>query len=145
MKTNDNKPAEQRRKFIRLLRSHGISPTMQRIKIASTILERPQHLSADQILAMANTNGRPVSKATVYNTLGLFASKGIIRELFVNQDRAFYDSSTHPHHHFYNLDTQEITDIAVEAIHIDLNAEPPADCEISNMEVVIQVRNKKNS
>ncbi|MCW8891626.1 MAG: transcriptional repressor [Sedimenticola sp.] len=137
--------SEQRKSVVQLLRSHGISPTVQRIKIASTVLERPQHLSADQVLAMTNTHGRPVSKATVYNTLGLFARKGIIRELFVDQNRAFYDSSTHPHHHFYNLDTQEITDIADGAIHIDLTAQPPSGCEISNMEVVIQIRNKTDS
>ncbi|MCW9022355.1 MAG: transcriptional repressor [Sedimenticola sp.] len=145
MNNHPSQPSNQRCKIIQLLRSHGISPTVQRVKIASTLLERPQHLSADQVLAMTNQIGRPVSKATVYNSLGLFARKGLIRELFVDPDRAFYDSSTHPHHHFYNLDTQEISDIADDAIHIELATPPPAGCEISNMEIVIQVRNKQDS
>jgi Fur family iron response transcriptional regulator len=135
--------SEHRKKIVQLLRRHGISPTVQRVKIASTMLLRPQHLSAEQVLALTNQTGRPVSKATVYNSLGLFARKGLIRELFVDQERAFYDSSTHPHHHFYNPLTQEICDIDPESVSIDLNAQPPADTEISGIEVVVHLRPKQ--
>ncbi|AKH21445.1 Fur family transcriptional regulator [Sedimenticola thiotaurini] len=143
MSRNELKQSEQRRKIVHLLRSHGISPTVQRVKIASAILARPQHLSADQVLELTNRTGRPVSKATVYNSLGLFARKGLIRELFVDPERAFYDSSTHPHHHFYNTETQEICDIDDDAIQINLDAMPPAGTEISGVELVVQIRPKK--
>ena len=134
--------SEHRKKIVQLLRRHGISPTVQRVKIASTLLLRPQHLSAEQVLTLTNQTGRPVSKATVYNSLGLFARKGLIRELFVDQERAFYDTSTHPHHHFYNPVTQEICDIDPESVNIDLNAQPPADTEICGIEVVVHLRPK---
>ncbi len=143
MSPSELQQSEHRRKIVHLLRSHGISPTVQRIKIASAILARPQHLSADQVLSLANQSGRPVSKATVYNSLGLFARKGLIRELFVDPERAFYDSSTHPHHHFYNTETQEICDIDESAIQINLDAMPPAGTEISGVELVVQIRPKK--
>lgn len=143
MNQTDPQSGEHRRKIVQLLRSHGISPTVQRVKIASTMLARPQHLSADQVLSLTNRTGRPVSKATVYNSLGLFARKGLIRELFVDPERAFYDSSTHPHHHFYNPETQEICDIDESAIQVNLNAAPPADTEISGVELVVQIRPKK--
>jgi Fur family iron response transcriptional regulator len=143
MSPTDPHHSEHRKKIVQLLRRHGISPTVQRVKIASTMLLRPQHLSAEQVLALTNQTGRPVSKATVYNSLGLFARKGLIRELFVDQERAFYDSSTHPHHHFYNPLTQEICDIDPESVSIDLNAQPPADTEISGIEVVVHLRPKQ--
>jgi Fur family iron response transcriptional regulator len=143
MNPTDPHNSEHRKKIVQLLRRHGISPTVQRVKIASTMLLRPQHLSAEQVLALTNRTGRPVSKATVYNSLGLFARKGLIRELFVDQERAFYDSSTHPHHHFYNPLTQEICDIDPEAVHIDMSAPPPADTEISGIEVVVHLRPKE--
>ncbi len=107
------------------------------------MLLRPQHLSAEQVLSLTNESGRPVSKATVYNSLGLFARKGLIRELFVDQERAFYDSSTHPHHHFYNPVTQEICDIDPESVQVNMNALPPADTEISGIEVVVHLRPKR--
>jgi Fur family iron response transcriptional regulator len=143
MNPNDPHNSEHRKKIVQLLRRHGISPTVQRVKIASTMLLRPQHLSAEQVLTLTNQTGRPVSKATVYNSLGLFASKGLIRELFVDQERAFYDSSTHPHHHFYNPLTQEICDIDPESVSVNLNAQPPADTEISGIEVVVHLRPKQ--
>ena len=140
MTPNELQQTEQRKKIVQLLRRHGISPTVQRIKIASAILERPQHLSADQVLALANESGRPVSKATVYNSLGLFARKGLIRELFVDHERTFYDSSTHPHHHYYDPETQEIRDIEEGAVHLEMDAPAPEGFEISGVEVVVHVR-----
>lgn len=143
MTPSELEQSEQRKQIVQLLRSHGISPTVQRVKIASTMLLRPQHLSADQVLTLTNQTGRPVSKATVYNSLGLFARKGLIRELFVDPDRAFYDSSTHPHHHFYNAVTQEICDIDESAIQVNLNATPPPNTEISGVELVVHIRPRK--
>jgi len=66
----------------------GIRPTAQRVRIASLLLCAPQHLSAEQILANLRSSGARVSKATVYNTLNLFASHGLIRLLSVDGSRA---------------------------------------------------------
>jgi Fur family transcriptional regulator, iron response regulator len=59
----------------------GIRPTAQRVRIAALLLSAPQHLSAEQILAQLRASGARVSKATVYNTLNLFAAHGLIRQL----------------------------------------------------------------
>ena len=69
------KPTEQR------LSECGIRPTAQRVQIALLLLAAPQHLSAEQILASLRSSGARVSKATVYNTLNLFAAHGLIRRL----------------------------------------------------------------
>ncbi|PUE04795.1 MAG: hypothetical protein C3L24_02525, partial [Candidatus Sedimenticola endophacoides] len=123
--TSDERPRET----VRLLRRHGIAPTAQRIKVAGAMLARPQHLTADQVLELVNRSGRRVSKATIYNTLGLFSRKGLIRELVVDGTRAFYDSTTHPHHHFYNPQTQELTDIPAEQLEMLLPRELPDGTE----------------
>jgi len=67
----------------RRLTECGIRPTAQRVRIAALLLSAPQHLSAEQILAQLRTAGARVSKATVYNTLNLFAAHGLIRQLSV--------------------------------------------------------------
>ena len=134
-----------KRKITRLLRSHGITPTAQRVKIAHTMLSRPQHLSADQLLVLTNKTGKIASKATVYNTLGLFAQKGLIRELVVDPKRTFYDSSTHPHHHFYNSDTHELSDITDNQVEVSIQGELPPGTEIDNVEVIIHLRSEKES
>ena len=60
----------------RRLNCLGIRPTAQRVQIAELLLSAPQHLSAEQILASLRRAGARVSKATVYNTLNLFAATG---------------------------------------------------------------------
>ena len=91
------------------LRKVGITPTQQRVQIAEILFARPQHMSADQVLALVNRDGPTASKATIYNTLGLFARKGLVREVIVDPSKVFYDSNTTVHHHFFNVDTGELT------------------------------------
>ncbi len=130
---------------IRLLNSKGIQPTQQRVLIGSVIFEKPQHLSAEQVLEKVNQLGvesssSKVSKATVYNTLGLFAQKGIISEVIVDPSRIFYDSNTEPHHHFYNIDTGVLTDIEPSSIELSRLPELPHGTEHAGVEVIVRVR-----
>src|SRR3569623_435004 len=109
-----------------LLRQYGISPTQQRVEIACILFARPQPLSAEQVLHLINDEKPIVSKATVYNTLGLFARKGLIREVIVDPTKVFYDPTTVPHHHFYNVDTGTLMDIPADAVALGaLPALPP--------------------
>src|SRR3569623_3028447 len=85
-----------------LLRQHGISPTQQRVENASILFAQPQHLSAEQVLTLVNDGDQTrVSKATDYNTLGLIARKGMIREVIVDHTKLYYDPRTVPHNHLY--------------------------------------------
>ena len=68
----------------RRLQACGIRSTEQRLRIAKVLLAAPQHLSAEQITEALEGSGGHVSKATVYNTLNLFAKHGLIRQLNVD-------------------------------------------------------------
>lgn len=124
------------------LLSHGVRPTAQRLRIASLLLGRPQHLSAEQVLAGLRNQGMRVSKATIYNTLNLFSRHGIIREMAVDSARLVYDSTTGVHHHFYNVDTGELTDI--DAAQVELRKLPPLPegTEAASVELLIRIRRK---
>ena len=122
------------------LQDCGISPTSQRVEIAAILLERTQHLSADQVLARLMMSDAPVSKATVYNTLGLFAERGLIREVIVDSTKVFYDSNTQPHHHFFNMDDGTLTDFPSDAVVIDQLPPVPAGTRTDSVDVVIRVR-----
>lgn len=119
----------------------GILPTPQRLEVAAILLEKPQHLSADQIIDHLRIAGSAVSKATVYNTLNLFSQHGLVREVMVDPIRKFYDSTTHPHHHFYNVDTGELSDIPDELVSFVKLPEMPAGTSCESIEVLIKVRN----
>ncbi len=129
--------------IIEILKSHGVLPTPQRVEVATVLLEKPQHLSADQIIERLRVSGSRVSKATVYNTLHLFGAKGLVKELNVDPSRRFYDSTTHSHHHFYHLDSGELSDIEENEVRIMGLPPLPEGTEQESVEVLIRIRDKR--
>ena len=126
----------------RRLNDCGIRPTGQRIRIATLLLSAPQHLSAEQILAQLRAAGARVSKATVYNTLNLFALRGLIRQLSVDGSRAWFDSNVDPHYHFHDLSTGALIDVPVPAVQFSRLPLPPAGTEVAGIDLVIRLRKK---
>lgn len=124
------------------LREHSVKPTPQRIEVAMLLLERPCHLSADHILQTLRAGGSLISKATVYNTLNLFSRRGIIREVAVDPSHLVYDSTTTVHHHFYNEDTGEITDIEPEEVELHRLPPLPDGTRAASVELLIRLRRK---
>ena len=123
-----------------LLTRHGLQVTTQRLDIADFVLRKPQHLSAEQILKAMRARGSRVSKATVYNTMNLFSERGIVRTVEVDPERQYYDSRSEPHHHFYNVDTGELTDIPGDLVKLSVETELPAGTERAGVDIVIRVR-----
>ena len=126
-----------------LFDKHGILPTPQRVEIATILFERPQHLSAEHIIDRLKDARSGVSKATVYNTLNLFSRCGLVKEVMVDPVRKFYDSTTHPHHHFYNVDSGELSDIPDAEVCFKDLPELPAGTERESVEVLIRVRHRE--
>lgn len=124
----------------RLLAEHGLQVTAQRLDIAEYVLSKPQHVSADQIITAMREQGSRVSKATVYNTLNLFSAHGLVRTVEVDPDRQYYDSTTLPHHHFYNVDTGELIDIPADRVRLALETALPEGTEQQGVDIVIRVR-----
>jgi Fur family transcriptional regulator, iron response regulator len=125
-----------------LLEAHGIAPTQQRVRVGELLFARDQHLTAEQIIDALRTGGARVSKATVYNTLNLFAERGLLRQINVDSTRACFDSNTKLHYHFHNVDTGELTDVAVPQIEFQRMPELPAGTELAGVDIVIRVRRK---
>lgn len=128
--------------IVERLQAHGIYPTQQRIEVAEIMLSRDQHLSADQVMQMVNRGPVSVSKATIYNTLGLFANKGLLREVIVDPSRVFYDSNTSHHHHFFNVDSGTLSDIQADQLPIGELPSLPEGTEVDGVDVIVRIRNQ---
>lgn len=134
-------PARADRKRIHaLLSEHGIQPTTQRMLVAELLFARDQHLTAEQVIQALAEGGTQVSKATVYNTLNLFAAKGLVKSLQVDAERGLFDSNTAPHHHFHVEDTGELIDVPPGAVEFSRLPPLPPGTESVSVEVVIRVR-----
>jgi Fur family transcriptional regulator, iron response regulator len=126
----------------RRLSDCGIRPTGQRVRIAALLLSAPQHLSAEQILDSLRASGARVSKATVYNTLNLFAERGLIRQLSVDGSRAWFDSNVGPHFHFHDLTSGALIDVPVPDVEFARLPVPPPGTEVAGIDLVIRLRKK---
>ena len=96
---------------VELLRERGIQPSAQRVAVAQYVLFTHEHPSADRVWARVRSRFPMISRATVYNTLNLFAEKGLVRDLHLSPDSIVFDANTEAHHHFIDEETGRIYDI----------------------------------
>ncbi len=132
----------ERSEVVALLQHFNISPTRQRVEIAEFLFQRPQHLSAEKILHGVTSDGSRVSRATVYNTMGLFTSKGVVREVLIDRERVFYDSNTAVHQHLYNIDTGELTDVYDAEVNMVTEPKLAEGLRIVDTDIVFKVTSK---
>ena len=120
----------------------GIRVTEQRLQVACLLLRAPQHLSAEQITEILHRAGTPVSKATVYNTLNLFAARGLIRQVTVDGNCAWFDSNVAPHYHFHDQQSGALLDVDPCDVQFSRLPEPPSGMEVAGIDVVIRLRKR---
>jgi len=124
------------------LKLYGLRPTRARTRIGMILLDKPKHLSADQVHEKLKLKGYTISKATVYNTLNAFAKYGIVSEVTIDPSRTYYDSTTKAHHHFFNVDTGQLMDIASDDISVENIPRLPDNTQIQDLEIVVKISNK---
>ena len=125
-----------------LLKDNKITPTKQRLEIAELVFAKDQHFTAVQLIEQVRDNELPISQATVYNTLCLFESTGLLKTIDLQNDCKFYDTNLHSHHHIYNTSTNVLTDISNDKIEFSKMPNIPAHLELEQTEVLIKVKNK---
>ena len=124
------------------LKLYGLRPTRARIRIGMILLDKPKHLSAEQVHEKLKKKGYTISKATVYNTLNAFSEYGIVSEVRLDPRRTYYDSTTTPHHHFFNVDSGQLIDIASDDICVENIPRLPNNTKIQDLEIVVKISNK---
>ncbi|MFI3331202.1 MAG: Fur family transcriptional regulator [Rikenellaceae bacterium] len=82
------------------LKEHNISPSVHRLAIYDYMLNHLTHPSVDSVYNDLQENMPTLSKTTVYNTLKLFAEKGLVQSLTISDKCVRFDSDTSSHAHF---------------------------------------------
>jgi Fur family iron response transcriptional regulator len=135
-------PEEAR--LARRLAECGIRVTGQRLRIARLLLQAPQHLTAEQIAEALRRDGERVAKATVYNTLNLFAGNGLIRQLSIDGARAWFDSNVEPHYHVHDESTGTVHDVPLPDVAFSRLPPPPDGMEVAGLDLVIRLRRRSS-
>ncbi len=120
--------------------SAGIQPSAQRLAVGAFVFDSCAHPSADEVFAaVGSTANGSLSRATVYNTLHLFAEKGLLQELVLAEGRVVYDPKMAPHHHFVDDDTGAIEDVDFDAVSVSQARELPG-LAVRELQVVLRGR-----
>ena len=128
--------------FIEKLRELGLRPTIQRVKICEVLFDRETtfHFTInDLVKKISEEMAEKISLATVYNTVHAFEKKGYLKEISLKGNKTFFDTNTKSHHHFYDEETSQLTDIKNENISINNLPKIPSGKKIKNIEVTIKV------
>ena len=125
------------------LRLFGLRPTRQRLALGTLLFSSgDRHVSAEMLHDEALSAGEQVSLATVYNTLHQFTQAGLLRELAIEGGKAYFDTNTSNHNHFFIEERGELMDIAGDSIRVDGLPEPPEGMKISHIDVVVRLVTK---
>ena len=122
------------------LRGAGLRPTRQRLALGALLFgSGDRHVSAEMLHVEALKTGEQVSLATVYNTLHQFTEAGLLRELAIDGGKAFFDTNTSNHNHFFVEHEGRLIDIPGPNVRVDGLPEPPAGMKISHIDVVVRL------
>jgi Fur family transcriptional regulator, iron response regulator len=130
-------------KVPRMLQAAGLRPTRQRVALGELLFGHGhRHATAEMLHHEAVAAGERVSLATVYNTLHQFKRAGLLRELAVDGLKAYFDTNTSNHNHFFYEREGRLVDIPEDKIRIDGVPDAPDGTVISHIDVVVRLAPK---
>ena len=128
--------------YINKLRSSGLRPTKQRIKICEILFntQKTFHFTINDLVEkISKSTNDKISLATVYNTVHAFKKKGYLKEIPINSDQSYFDTNTSHHHHFYDENQKDLIDIDDADVEpVKINTRIPGK-KIKSVEVLVKV------
>lgn len=94
-----------------ILKEKGISPTRPRIAILKYVYEHFTHPTVEDVYNSLAPNISTLSKTTVYNTLRIFAEKGLCNMLTINEKQLLFDGDISAHAHFMCKHCNKVYDV----------------------------------
>jgi len=96
-----------------LLKEKDIQPSFQRLSVLKYLMDNMNHPSVDKIFKSLADDIPTLSKMTVYNTLKLLQTKGIVSAIKIRDHEVIYDIISKPHAHFECSNCGEIIDVEI--------------------------------
>ena len=128
--------------FTNKLRSSGLRPTKQRLKICEVLFNRDHtfHFTINDLAKnISKELNERISLATIYNTVHAFKKKGYLKEISINSDKSYFDTNTTNHHHFFDEDTNELIDCDDGVIETPKIKKNISGKKINSVEVLVKV------
>ena len=128
---------------LKVLKEANLRPTKQRISLVYNIYKYGnRHVNAESLHKEILDTGDNVSLATVYNTLHHLTNLGFLRQVKINARQNYFDTNITDHHHFFDKSNNSLIDISKDLIKIQGIPIPPKNKIVSDIELIISIKNK---
>lgn len=122
------------------LRDVGLRPTRQRVALAELLFTAgDRHVTAEVLHEEAERVSFRISLATIYNTLNQFTEAGLLREVAVEGSKAYFDTNTSDHHHFFLESDKSLMDIPDDTLKVIDIPPAPDGKSITRVDVIIRL------
>ena len=136
---------DYKKELARKLRTSGLRPTKQRLKLAEFLFIRDKtfHFTVEDLDKAINKRNSEdkIALATIYNTVHAFKKAGHLKEILIREGKNYFDTNTTSHHHFYDEANNELTDIENNKIEIKRFPTPPKGKSIKNVNIIFNIDN----
>ena len=130
--------------FKQKLRLSGLRPTKQRLEICKFLFNRKDtfHFTVSDLSKnLVKKTREKISLATIYNTVHSFKKKGYLKEISINSDKSYFDTNTSDHHHFIDVNTNQLIDLKNEDVKkVNIKKKIPGK-KIKSIEVLVTIEN----
>lgn len=131
-----------RSKIVGILQGAGLRLTDQRLLLGQLLFAgHDRHVTAEELHDEADEIGSSIALATVYNTLKLFTAAGLVREVAISGPKAYFDTNTDNHCHFYIAEESRLVDATFDSSIVKVPS-APKNTRISQVDIVIHLERK---
>ena len=116
----------------KLFREKRLKVTPQRCAIYNMMIHTQSHPTAEEIISHVKQALPMISLNTVYYTLNVFETAGLI--MSINNTHTRYDTNLEPHHHLIWVSCRKIEDVFDDALN-QLHLSQKSDFEIRGYRV----------
>lgn len=135
-------------KLEQALRDEGIRITRQRAALLKVLANAQDHPDANELHRRAREIDDSVSLSTVYRTLSVLESQGVIQRHAFEGASARFETADMPHHdHIIDLDTGEVLEFRsdkIERLQAEIAAELGYDLVRHRLELYCRKRKEAN-
>jgi len=136
---------DKKKDFAEKLRTSGLRPTKQRVKLAEYLFNRDKtfHFTVEKLDKAINKKNveEKIALATIYNTIHAFKKAGHLKEILLKEGKNYFDTNVSFHHHFFDEVNNELIDIDKNKIELKKLPTPPKGKSVKNVSVVINIDN----